>query len=92
MTDTEPSWYPVTDPVLDAPDGAVLTFPNGLVYERCGQEWCVLQECTGITASYCPIHGDCSCSKRPDGLPTQCDNGCPLHDPRSMHGEVSAHG
>lgn len=26
--------------------------------------------CTGITAAWCPLHGDCACSDRDDGTPT----------------------
>ena len=41
--DTYPTdFYPVTDPALDAPDGATLKFPNGYEYERQGDEWVLM--------------------------------------------------
>lgn len=81
------AWFPVTDPSLDAPDGAVLRFPNGNTYERQGNEWCLLSECSGISATWCDIHGDCTCEDLGNGERTLDDNGCPLHDGRSEHGE-----
>lgn len=74
----------VTDPDHDAPDGAVLTCPNGARYERVGDAWVALTECTGATASWCPIHGDCSC---PEPVTAMDDPACPLHAPTSLHGE-----
>lgn len=41
--------------------------------------------CTGITATYCPMHGDCTCDPGDDGTPSLDDSGCPLHDPLSDH-------
>jgi len=46
-------------------------------------------ECTGIAASWCPIHGDCTCDKYESGErktevfaePTDC----PLHSRESTH-------
>lgn len=43
-----PDMIRVTHPDLDAPDGAVLTFPNGNVYERIGDEWCRLGDVTEV--------------------------------------------
>ena len=53
--------------------------------------------CTGVTASWCPIHGDCTCPRHPlhgytvdshDSLePGMNDPACPLHAPDSEHGE-----
>jgi hypothetical protein len=37
--------------------------------------------CTGLTAMWCPLHGDCTC---PDGEPGD-DPGCPLHAPEAEH-------
>ncbi len=54
-----------------------------------------LIECTGISASWCPIHGDCACPRNSSGE-TISDDGedfaknserCPLHAPWSDHGE-----
>lgn len=41
--------------------------------------------CTGLSARWCSIHGDCTCTELPDGhwIPEQ---GCPLHDEASAHG------
>lgn len=37
--------------------------------------------CTGLTARWCPTHGDCACD--PDG--DMNDPTCPLHAPKSTH-------
>lgn len=43
--------------------------------------------CTGITATWCPVHGECKCPPA-DGDPhSLSDPGCPLHAPGSAHGE-----
>lgn len=35
-----PDWFPVTDPGVDAPDGARLVIEDfGVEYERHGSEW-----------------------------------------------------
>jgi len=38
-------------------------------------------ECTGVSAVWCPIHGDCTCKDRED----QNDEECPLHGLPSTH-------
>lgn len=52
------------------------------------------RECTGLAASWCPVHGDCLCPRAPDGEPLPSawygersldDPGCPLHAPGSSH-------
>lgn len=40
-------------------------------------------ECTGISARWCPNHGDCRC---PDGADLD-DRDCPLHGGESDHGD-----
>lgn len=40
--------------------------------------------CTGISANWCPIHGDCTCADPED----KNDDDCPLHSASSRHGEV----
>lgn len=40
-------------------------------------------ECTGISAGWCPIHGDCTCRDPED----KNDDDCPLHSSSSTHGE-----
>ena len=44
-------------------------------------------ECTGLTAAWCPVHGDCACSRgRNEGLDCDLDDPkCPLHAPTSEH-------
>jgi hypothetical protein len=42
-----------------------------------------LQECTEVSARWCPLHGDCVCAPGDDFN----DDDCPLHSPRSRHGE-----
>lgn len=39
-------------------------------------------ECTGIAASWCPIHGDCTC---PDREQEKNSDDCPLHGRYSDH-------
>jgi hypothetical protein len=48
-------------------------------------------ECTGVTAVWCPIHGDCSCRRETNGgLDVDRDDPrCPLHAPDSAHGETA---
>lgn len=41
--------------------------------------------CTGLTARWCPAHGDCTCPRDP-GIETDMDDeGCPLHGSESDH-------
>lgn len=45
--------------------------------------------CTGLTATWCPVHGDCRC-ERADGDPYEGpsdDGACPLHAHDSPHAE-----
>lgn len=43
--------------------------------------------CTGVSAVWCPNHGDCKCALRGDGTPTYTDDSCPLHSSSSEHAE-----
>jgi hypothetical protein len=44
--------------------------------------------CTGISASWCPECGDCTCPYDEFGFIGDRDTpGCPLHDPNSPHAE-----
>lgn len=45
--------------------------------------------CTGIGASWCPVHGDCTCPRNDDGeaLDGLDDPSCPLHSLTSRHGD-----
>lgn len=46
--------------------------------------------CTGIAASWCPLHGECTCPRGPDGAIPEGglnDPSCPLHATTSLHAE-----
>lgn len=45
--------------------------------------------CTGNSASWCPIHGTCTCPRDGEGLPIEGldDPGCPLHRDGTLHAE-----
>lgn len=47
-------------------------------------------ECTGVAATWCPIHGTCNCPRGDDGQPTYDDPNCPLHAKTSNHAEPGA--
>lgn len=42
------------------------------------------RECTGLSASWCPVHGDCTC---PEPLEALDADACPLHSDASSHAE-----
>lgn len=48
--------------------------------------------CTGVSASWCPMHGDCRCPEPANRHERHDLNhaGCPLHGPTSSHAEASA--
>lgn len=47
------------------------------------------QECTGLSASWCPIHGDCTCPEPGDGEAKALDDfNCSLHSLGSDHRET----
>lgn len=41
-------------------------------------------DCTGLTARWCPVHGNCVCDEAANEL---SDAACPLHNPFAEHGE-----
>lgn len=45
--------------------------------------------CTGLSARHCPVHGDCTCPPDPNAPDEQAldGDGCPLHDPASVHAD-----
>lgn len=43
--------------------------------------------CTGISAFWCPIHGNCKCERLPDGDCCFDSHDCPLHSGTSTHAE-----
>ena len=55
--------------------------------ERRKQSMSEDDRCTGIAASWCPRCGACECPRDECGIRyDRCDDGCPLHSPRSPHG------
>lgn len=44
-------------------------------------------DCTGVSARWCPVHGDCTCKDAMD----LNDGDCPLHSESSDHGEPEIH-
>lgn len=46
--------------------------------------------CTGVSAAWCPIHGDCVCRFDHTGNRSLDDDRCPLHAFNSDHGEHEA--
>lgn len=46
--------------------------------------------CTGLTARWCPIHGDCTCDRDDYGSGDMNDPTCPLHRTSSTHAERDA--
>lgn len=44
-------------------------------------------ECTGPAASWCPIHGTCSCPRNSGGERIEQSDDCPLHGRGSLHAE-----
>jgi hypothetical protein len=61
-----------------------MAFALSITYVRNLVKWRREQavKCTGLTASWCPIHGDCVC---PDGWDGMDDPACPLHAVSSNH-------
>lgn len=47
-------------------------------------------DCTGLTARWCPNHGDCGCPADPFDDRYLSADGCPLHDDQSTHPEAPA--
>lgn len=45
----------------------------------------VEEECTGVSAKWCPVHGDCTCPHDPEGWCTGEDPACPLHSRSSTY-------
>lgn len=50
----------------------------------------VKPECTGVSASWCPVCGECSCPREEDGEWGEPNEDCPLHGRRSTHAERTA--
>ena len=46
-------------------------------------------QCTGLTAIWCPVHGDCRCPNRAQAMD---DPECPLHSSDSDHGALAGEG
>ncbi len=51
--------------------------------------WTEVNQCTGVAASWCPVHGDCECPRDEDGGAWELnDPDCPLHSPESTHADL----
>jgi hypothetical protein len=48
------------------------------------------EACTGVSASWCPVHGDCSCPRLDTGEREEEAQDCPLHGEKSAHGDERA--
>jgi hypothetical protein len=44
-------------------------------------------QCTGVSAVWCPVCGNCTCADREQSLDDPC---CPLHGEHSRHAEGGA--
>jgi hypothetical protein len=44
-------------------------------------------ECTGLSAVWCPVHGDCACPYEVDSRRVGDNRACPLHGEATTHGE-----
>lgn len=47
-----------------------------------------MTECTGISANWCQICGDCCCLEDENGCLDLTSDDCPLHSRGSKHGEI----
>lgn len=54
--------------------------------------WKHASRCTGIAASWCPIHGDCTCKDSETVAREEEDPDCPLHGDASTHAESESGG
>lgn len=43
--------------------------------------------CTGVSAKWCPVHGDCTCPNNNGDYDSLNDDDCPLHSASSQHAE-----
>jgi hypothetical protein len=62
----------------------------GEALQRAGRLTELPQRCTGVTATWCPVCGDCSCPQAPEPPLPPADPRCPLHGEGSSHGELEA--
>lgn len=44
-------------------------------------------QCTGLVASWCPLHGTCTCRRHDTGERVHASDACPLHAFTSAHAE-----
>lgn len=65
-----------------APDGGPSRKPC-----NCRKALELAEKCTGVAASWCPIHGDCGCERWDDGERKEDSADCQLHGPESDHAE-----
>jgi hypothetical protein len=62
----------------------------GEALQQAGRLTQLPRRCTGVTARWCPICGDCSCPQAPEPPLPPADPRCPLHGDGSSHGELEA--
>jgi hypothetical protein len=55
---------------------------------RAEADWLESTSCTGLTAVWCPIHGDCRCPEIDGVGGPGSDPDCPLHAVTSSHAEA----
>ena len=46
-----------------------------------------VSECSGISAGWCPVHGDCTCPRDSTDTREEQSDDCPLHGTFSNHGD-----
>lgn len=72
--------------------GAVITGEALIAAARVGESEGVERtkpSCTGLAASWCSIHGDCSCERQDTGERVEESEHCPLHGSSSEHGDAT---
>lgn len=69
----------------DTPDDATLGDLRKQV-AALAEDAVAVPECTGLTAAWCPVHGNCTCDRESDSW-NEFD--CPLHNQGSTHAEAS---
>jgi hypothetical protein len=75
--------------VAMAPGEAEQRWGSGCVHRRAAPPGTTpAPACTGLSARWCPVHGDCTCP--PDDSEDLAAHGCPLHSAGSDHAEVVA--
>ena len=74
--------YDASRAVIDGLCARVAELAAGL-HLRPGESPPPREECSGVSATWCPNHGYCTCRDKED----KNDEGCPLHGSASDHAE-----